>query len=101
MNYLLTFLSDSVPQYEWFETEEEMQNFIDGNEIEGIFDAIEILASNDVDVDFTPHDTIEVDYDNYRDLKEELNELKKEIKKYEDAFAVAISELKAEEVRTN
>ena len=51
--YLLTYVQDGHAKFEWFETEEEMQDFIDTTSIDRIFDALKIENSTEVEVSFT------------------------------------------------
>ena len=51
-NYLLTYQKEGKLQYSWFESEEEMQGFIDRTAIEEINDALEIKGTVEVDVTF-------------------------------------------------
>ncbi|WP_193635332.1 hypothetical protein [Bacillus paranthracis] len=51
-NYLLTYKQDGHAKFEWFETVEEMQDFIDVTTIDRIFDALKIDGATDVEVVF-------------------------------------------------
>ena len=53
-NYLLTYKLAGKSTYGWFETQADMQAFIDGTAITEIFDALEINVAIEVPVDFTP-----------------------------------------------
>lgn len=47
--YLLTYFKDGNAKYEWFEDIDEMQEFIDTNKIDGIFETLQIRGTNDVE----------------------------------------------------
>lgn len=51
-NFLLTYLKDGKAQFDWFESQEEMQFFIDNNNLEGIFGAIEVTGCRELDINF-------------------------------------------------
>ena len=51
-NFLLTYLKDKKPQFDWFESEEDMQLFIDCTKIEEIFGAIEVTGSKEININF-------------------------------------------------
>lgn len=51
-NYLLTYLKDKIHQYEWFETEEEMQDFVDTTDIDEILDSLEVSGIREIEIEF-------------------------------------------------
>lgn len=48
--FLLTYRVGSFISYEWFYSEEELRDFIKFNEIDEVFDAIEIPSVRDLDI---------------------------------------------------
>ncbi len=51
-NFLLTYLKDGITHYDWFKSKEEMQYFINNNELSYVIDAIEIIESKKVNTVF-------------------------------------------------
>ncbi|MFV1457601.1 hypothetical protein [Bacillus mycoides] len=51
-DYLLTYLQGAHAKFEWFETVEDMQEFIDATPIDRIFEALKIEGSTEVEVEF-------------------------------------------------
>jgi hypothetical protein len=45
-------MKDGRPDFNWFNSQEEMQDFIDNNKLDGIFGAMEIIEFKELDVDF-------------------------------------------------
>ncbi|MGN4723891.1 hypothetical protein ACTFR8_22950 [Bacillus cereus group sp. MYBK15-3] len=55
-NYLLTYVQNGHAKYEWFETVDEMQDFIDVTPIDRIFESLKIEGSTEVEVKFIKKD---------------------------------------------
>jgi hypothetical protein len=51
-NYLLTYLKDGYAQFDWFESLEEMQDFIDRIKPDDIYETQRIIATEEVEVKF-------------------------------------------------
>lgn len=50
-NYLLTYLKANSHQYEWFETEEEMLEFVDTHDSIEVLDSLELFNVREIDIE--------------------------------------------------
>lgn len=46
--YLLTYVTNGKHHYEWFETEDEMRDFVDATQIDEIQDALFIKGAEEI-----------------------------------------------------